>query len=254
MNVLIEIEYDGTEYAGWQYQPHRRTIQGEIEKALYKILRKKIRIIGAGRTDAGVSALGQIANFHLDENWFSQKDNKSLLNLQKGLNAILPDDIFIKSIRIVADNFNARYSAKSKIYQYRLITTNSPLRKRFAWFIPYELDLNKMKYAANLFLHQFNFSKFCHLKNKDAIVRIKSLKIMMSSNPIFKNQRQDEIIIRIEADRFLYKMVRRIVGALVDFARGKINECDILNSFCGEKHRPIVCAPANGLLLLKVKY
>lgn len=254
MNVLIKIEYDGINYAGWQYQPNKRTIQGEIEKALHQILQTKIRIIGAGRTDAGVSALGQVANFYLDEKFLSGDGKKSLDKLQKSLNAILPEDIFIKSISSVADDFNARYSAQSKIYQYRIITSVSPLRKRFAWIIPDKIDLNKMRRAAKLFLRQTNYSAFCHTKDKYGKIKIKSLRIVKISNSIFSERKQDEIIIRIEAKRFLYKMVRRIVGALVDFSRGKISERDIKNSFHGIKHHPIVCAPANGLLLLKVKY
>ncbi len=254
MNVLIEIEYDGTEYAGWQYQLQKRTIQGEIENALNQIFQKKIRIIGAGRTDAGVSALGQIANFYLDNIGSNKKRKKFLNQLQKSLNAILPEDIVIKKIKEVPENFNARYSAKSKIYQYRIITTDSPLRKRFAWVISYKLDLNRMKYAAKLFLQQANYSAFCHVKDKTGEVKLKSLKILKASNSITQERIQDEVVIQIEANRFLYKMVRRIVGALVDFSLRKIDEDDIKNSFHGLKHFPITCAPANGLLLLKVKY
>jgi tRNA pseudouridine38-40 synthase len=240
MNIKLEIEYDGTNYAGWQIQPRKITIQGEIEKALYKIYQKKIKIIGASRTDAGVSAYGQVANFEVNPLKFSK-----LTKLQSSLNAILPKDIWIKKINKVADAFNARRCNKSKIYHYKIITKPSPLRQRFAWFLPYQLDIKKMQSTISLFIKHNDYSLFCAVKDKNGEVNMESVLI---------SQNQDEINIAIKANRFLYKMVRRIVGALVEVGRGHRAQDDITKALVGEKHRPLICAPANGLLLTKVKF
>lgn len=240
MNVLIEIEYDGTNYAGWQYQPNKKTIQGEIEKALFKINQTKIKIYGASRTDAGVSASGQIANFHIKSIRFN-----NLQDFRNSINGVLPDDIYVRKMRVVSDEFNARHSSKGKIYAYRIINNYSPLRKKFAWIIPYQLDITQMRQAARLFIKNRDYSAFCNVKYKNGIVAIKSIKI---------SKYKDEIEIRVETNRFLYKMARRIIGALVEIGRGHRNEDDIRKALVGEKHRPLICAPANGLILTKVIY
>jgi len=240
VNILIEIEYDGTNYSGWQYQPNKRTIQGELEKALRQIGQAKIKIIGASRTDAGVSALEQIANFHISAMQF-----KNIPSFRNGINALLPNDIYVRKMKIIAKEFHSRYSSKGKVYLYQIITEQSPLRKKFAWVLPYELDLSKMRNAAKLFVKHDDYKLFCSVKDKNGMVLMKSIKI---------NKATDEIYIKIEANRFLYKMVRRIVGALVEIGRGHRTEYDIMKGLAGEKHRPLICAPANGLILVKVKY
>jgi tRNA pseudouridine38-40 synthase len=240
MNLVIEIEYDGTNYSGWQFQPRRRTIQGEIEKALSQLYQMRIKIVGASRTDAGVSAQGQIANFYVPTLRF-----KDLAGLIKSLNAILPDDICVKQALVTDNDFHARYSAKGKIYQYHILCRYSPLRQRFAWVVRYKLNLSSMRKAVKLFLRQKDYSAFCKVKDKNG-------KIIMKSISIKKNG--DEVFISIEADRFLYKMVRRIIGALIDVGRGHRNEDDIKNSLIGCERRTLVCALAKGLVLVKVKY
>lgn len=242
MNILMEIEYDGTNYAGWQYQPNKITIQGELEKALNQIYQEKIKVIGAGRTDAGVSALGQIANFHMPSLLATRYSPKVI---QHSLNAILPYDIYIKKLKTVGEDFHARYSCKSKIYRYQIINRRAPTRQRFAWILSYELNLIRMRKAGKLFLKQKDYSVFCSDRSKDGRVSMKSLII---------NKIKDEIYFTIEAHRFLYKMVRRIVGALVEVGRGHRTEEDIKKSLIGTKSRTLICAPANGLKLLKVKY
>ncbi|MBS4016012.1 MAG: tRNA pseudouridine(38-40) synthase TruA [Candidatus Latescibacteria bacterium] len=240
MNIKLEIEYDGTNYAGWQYQPNKITIQGEIEKALAQLLQKKLRITGASRTDAGVSALGQVANFEV-----TPLKGLSLAKLQCGLNSILPKDIWIRKISKAADEFNSRRYSKSKIYRYRIIANPSPIRQKFAWFVRYELDINKMRRAVKLFIRHNDFSLFCAAKDKNGEVDIESIII---------SQKRDQIDITIKANRFLYKMVRRIVGALVEIGRGHRSLDDIKKALAGEKHRSLICAPAHGLILKKVKY
>jgi len=240
MNILMEIEFDGTDYAGWQIQPVHKTVQGEIEKALKQIIQIQVKVIGASRTDAGVSSLGQIANFHI-----TNYRIESISKLKNSLNSVLPDDIFIKKMKIVPEKFHSRYSPTSKIYEYKILTKPAPLRQKHAWVILYKLDITKMRLAAWLFLKQKDYLAFCRMSDKDGFVKMKSIRI---------KQIKDEITIRIEANRFLYKMVRRIVGALYEIGRGHRNEQDIKNSLAGKEYRSLMCAPASGLKLIKVKY
>jgi len=235
-NIRIDIEYDGTEYSGWQYQPNKRTIQGTIEEALEEIFREEIKIIGAGRTDAGVHALCQVANFKIDK-------DIPIENLRRALNSLLPPDIFIKRAMEVSMDFNARYDAKSKIYEYRILQGKSPLRRRYAWELSYKLNYEKMEEVKAIFPGKKNYGFFCQL-SKPAIVDVRGIGL---------TKKGDEIILRIEANRFLYKMVRRIVGALVDVGRGKIGAEDIVRSF-DKGPNPFITAPANGLILVEVKY
>jgi tRNA pseudouridine38-40 synthase len=240
MNILMEIEYDGTNYAGWQYQPHKNTIQGELEKTLSQLYQERIKVTGASRTDAGVSAQGQIANFYIPTLRF--KNLQSLLN---SLNAVLPYDIYVKQLKIMNEDFHARYSSKGKIYQYQILLNRSPLRQRFFWVVSYNLDLRRMRKVIKFFLKQKDYSAFCKVKDKDGKVIMRSISIRKT---------KDEIYIKIEANRFLYKMVRRIVGALVDLGRGHRTEEDIRKSLIGDEQRTLMCAPAQGLKLMKVKY
>ncbi len=237
-NILLEIEYDGTEYHGWQFQPNKQTIQGTIESALIKLLQEPINLIGASRTDAGVSALGQIANFQ----------NNSRLSVQKikiALNTLLPRNIYIKNVYSVHLLFNARFDAKSKLYRYQIILGNSPLRQRFAWELKYPVDLAKMEEAAKLFLGEKDFAPFCSVSDNAGMVNLTEIKIL---------RQEDNLKILLSANRFLYKMVRRVVGSLIDVGRGKISKNDILKSLSGKSHRPFQVVPAHGLILVKVKY
>jgi len=238
----MEIEYDGTNYSGWQYQPNKKTIQGELEKTLSQLYQREIKVIGASRTDAGVSAQGQIANFHIASLLATRY---SLKAIQHSLNAVLPNDIYVKRLKIVPERFHARFLSKGKIYQYQILIRQAPLRQRFAWFVPYKLNLLRMRKATRLFLKQKDYSSFCKVSDKNGIVAVKSVSI---------RKRKDEILISIKANRFLYKMVRRIIGALVEVGRNHRTEEDIKNSLAGRETRTLICAPAQGLKLMKVKY
>jgi len=236
-NILLEIEYDGTDYSGWQYQPRKKTVQGIIETTLSKILQEPINLIGASRTDAGVSALGQVANFLTNSRISPQK-------IQSALNSLLPSAIGIKNAYGVHLLFHARFDAKSKVYRYQIIFNHSPLRQRFAWEIHYELNVAKMERAAKVFIGEKDYGPFCSIKKENGIVNLTEIKF----------DQADGLIIKIEANRFLYKMVRRIVGMLVDIGRGKINKNDIMKCLSNKSHIPFLVAPANGLILVRVKY
>ena len=154
-NFKLTIEYDGTLYHGWQRQKNDKTIQGEIEKALYLMVKDKVSLNGSGRTDAGVHAFGQVANFHIDTNLQPEV-------FQKGLNSLLPEDIVIRECVQVNDKFHARYDVKNKTYHYRILNQNLPCAvfRQYAWFIKHKLDLDAMRDATHHIIGIHDFKAF----------------------------------------------------------------------------------------------
>lgn len=237
-NIRLTIEFDGTNYAGWQLQPNRQTIQGELQKALYNLFGTPLEIYGCSRTDAGVSARNYIANFFTD----------SALPVKKiapALNFYLPRDIFVKSAEPVPIEFHARYSARAKTYSYTIVLNRSPLRSRYAWEYPYPLNLDRLKSAARLFLGKRDYNPFCHTREPNGVCQIFSIRIKTAP---------DQITIFIQGNRFLYKMVRRIVGAMVSYAACRLTKQQIRAALAGRAHRSFQTAPANGLILESVRY
>jgi len=243
-NIKLTIEYDGTGYFGWQIQRMKPTVQGEITKALEAILKEKVRLIGAARTDSGVHALSQVANFK------TKNEKLAAENLIRALNSILSSDIVIKEVKVVPDSFHARYSARSKIYRYKILNQSFPsaLQRRFSWHIPEFLDWKKIRKASQYFIGKQDFSPFSlrgsRRENTQCIV--KDFRIREGKNLG---------IFQIEADYFLYRMVRRIVGALIEVGRGKI-EPEYIKVLLHKKGSTLRArtAPAHGLFLIKVKY
>ncbi len=238
-NIKIVIEYDGTNYSGWQYQPKRKTIQGEIEKVLKRIFREEIRVVGAGRTDAGVHAIGQVANFKL-------KSKMSVKSLKAALNGNLPRDIFVKDVLEVSKDFHARFDARSKLYQYRVLFGRSPLRKNFVWEIKYKIDLKIMKQGLRKFIGKHDFTNFSVANEK----KNRICKIIKTDLKKHKN----EIIIEIEGERFLNKMVRMIVGFVVDLGRGQFGINVLKRMFDRDFNKNFLVAPSQGLYLIRVTY
>jgi len=233
--------YDGTSYHGWQRQPQKKTIQGEVEKALSKMTGKEIPVIGAGRTDAGVHAQGQTAHFKIQ---VSLK-NEELL---RGMNAHLPPDIHVSSLYKASNEFHARKTALSKVYQYRI--WNSPrihpfvIRYVHQWSSP--LDIAAMKKAAKLFIREADFSPFSSNRFLHPVRRVSRSSI---------SQKGDEIIYTVEANGFLRYMVRTMVGTLLKVGRGAIESSAVEELFKrGKRSLASPTAPAKGLCLLKVKY
>ena len=258
-NIKLTLEYDGTNYAGWQVQNKKhRTLQETLEKALQKILQKRIKIIGSGRTDAGVHANAQVANFKIDSSIAIEK-------LQKALNAVLPDDISVIKTEEAGLDFHSRFSAKSKVYRYTILNrpSRSAILRDTAYFFPYPLNLKLMRKETRVLLGRHNFKSFqaadkpvrqwfgfpysqSHKKERDATRTIKNLKITRD---------KDFIYIDIEADGFLYNMVRNIVGTLIEIGRGKLTQGSTKKILLTRNRKfagPTV--PAKGLCLLKVKY
>lgn len=256
-NIRLVIEFDGSGFAGWQYQPRHRTIQGEMESALAKLLGRSVTVHGCSRTDAGVSARNYVANFLLAAEGYDriarqfksypQAEQKSCLNrLCRALNFHLPGEILVKHAEEASLDFHARHSAKSKTYTYRIVLGRSPLRSAQAWELRSPVDAKRMRRALGIFSGRHDFNAFCHL-GTDAPAFCKLLPPRLTAGA-------DELTITVQGDRFLYKMVRRIVGAAVAYGAGSITLADIRAAMAGKKHQPFQTAPACGLLLDSVNY
>ncbi|MDD5503683.1 MAG: tRNA pseudouridine(38-40) synthase TruA [Candidatus Omnitrophica bacterium] len=249
-NIRLNIAYDGTNYKGWQIQAKgagasypQKTIQHEIETALSGIFTARVKVIGSGRTDAGVHALGQVANFKLNN---SMPCNRIL----RALNSVLPRDIVITSVTDVKESFHSRFDAISKLYRYRIFNCPcAPLFDRlYQYHIPYKINHDLMISASRVLIGRHDFRSFQASGGKkiDPVREIISLSI---------SRRGNVISMYIEADGFLYNMVRNIVGTLVEIGRGKIQPehiRDILKARDRREAGPT--APAKGLCLMRVKY
>jgi tRNA pseudouridine38-40 synthase len=243
-NFKLIIEYDGTHYHGWQRQKDDRTIQQEIENALATMTAGPVTLTGSGRTDAGVHALGQVANFQRDT-------GLSETAFQKGLNSTLPADIVIKACRRVDASFHARYDARSKIYHYRIINRDIPpaIGRQYAWFIRKKLDTGAMRSAIAHLIGRHDFKSF----EAAGSPRAHTTRNVMAAE--LNRSRDGSIVFQIEADGFLRYMVRNIVGTLVDVGHRKITP-EKFKDILASKNRGNagVTAPAHGLFLINVKY
>jgi tRNA pseudouridine38-40 synthase len=243
-NIRLTIEYDGTNYQGWQRQKNtQQTIQEIIEVALEQILQERIRLIASGRTDAGVHARAQVANFKTDKDIPSRK-------LKQALNSLVGDDIVITNVKDVDLGFHARFDIKSKTYRYAILNQRHPsaLWRNFAYFVPYKLDIKLMRRAARVIVGRHNFSSFqaTDKRPRGSIRMIKEIKI---------TKKQKMIFIDIKADGFLYKMARNIIGTLIEIGRRKQSPIDI-KKILAKRDRKFAgpTVPAHGLCLLRVKY
>ena len=243
-NYQIIIEYDGTNYNGWQFQKNGSSIQNEIEKALWKLLKRKIRVIGSGRTDAGVHAVGQSANFFCDK----IENNKKFLN---SLNYFLSKkNISISSIKKKNLNFHSRFDAKKRTYKYIIVNRKNflVLDKNRAWLVKKKLNIHYMKKAIKLFSGTHNFNAFrsssCGAKSPVRTIEKSSL-----------TKKGDKIIIIFSSKSFLQHQVRSMVGCLKVIGEGKWNT-DNLKRLLMSKKRSLCAppAPASGLYLYKVTY
>jgi len=243
-NFKITIEYDGSAYHGWQRQAEDRTIQGEIENALMTMTGDRFTVTGSGRTDAGVHALNQTANFRCA----TSLTPEAFLN---GLNSLLPEDIVITSCKVVPEKFHARFDVKSKVYHYRMLNRLLPaaISRQYAWHIRKKLDLNVMKQALCYIIGSHDFKAF----EGSGSPRASSIRCIINAD--FVKTDSDYLVLRIEGDGFLKFMVRNIVGTLVDVGLDKITPDDFKQILLS-KNRDLagITAPAHGLFLMEVKY
>ena len=240
-NYKLVLAYDGTDFRGWQRQPEERTVQGAVEEAIFKITRKRTAVHGAGRTDAGVHALGQAADF-------GSATRLAESDLFRALNAVLPWDVRIISLEKARPDFHARKCAKSKIYQYRIVRSRqvSPFDFRYALHWPYPLDLRAMRAAAPLFVRRADFTAFSSNRERDPVRTVRRSEI---------RKKGDEVVYTIEAKGFLRYMVRTIVGTLLEIGAEKMGPEDVEEIFRRKERRLAgPTAPAKGLCLLRVDY
>jgi len=232
-------EYDGSEFRGWQIQPQLRTIQGVISECLSTILREEITLVGAGRTDAGVHACAQVANFHSYTRMGAE-------TIRKRLNSILPHDIYVHKVSDAPDGFNSRYDATSKVYVYRVLQGRSPLKRYHAWEVKYRLNKDRMNQAAQHLIGEHDLSSFTVEARENSVIQISEAEW---------SERGDELIFKVEADRFLNKMVRMMVGRMVEIGRGRFLP-EVMVELLEKRRKGTATptAPAHGLYLREVKY
>lgn len=242
-NILIEIEYDGTNYCGWQIQPNGRTIQEELMKALEKLTGKHIKINGSGRTDAGVHARGQAASFYFES-------SIPIDRIPIAMNTYLPRDISVLNACEVPMDFHARYSAEGKRYSYHIYhhRQRSALLYNYSYHVPYDLDLTNMIKASDILKGTHDFKGFMASGSsvKDTVRTIYDIEIHRNGNSIW---------ITVEGNGFLYNMVRIMVGTLIEVAMGKI-QAGIVKDVLDSRDRNLAghTAPPQGLYLDKVFY
>lgn len=242
-NIAMRLMYDGTAYHGWQYQNNAVTVQQTIEDALEKLFKKPVKVTGCSRTDAGVHALDYVMNFHTDTNIPTEK-------LPYALNYLLNRDITATEAWEVPDDFNARFSSKGKRYIYKI--WNSKMRNPFcggySWYVPYKLDLDAMSRAARYFEGKYDFSAFMAAGGSQKTT-VRTIRICRVEND------KKMITVTVEADSFLYNMVRIITGTLTEVGFGRILPDEIPGIIDShERSMSGLTAPPEGLFLEKVYY
>ena len=242
-SIKLTISYDGTNYSGWQLQKNGPTVQAEIEKAAKKVFRKACRVHGAGRTDAGVHAKAQVAHFKTSMDISAEK-------IPVALNAVLPEDVVCVGAEEVTQDFHSRFDAQSKHYRYYILNTRyrDPFRERYAWRLGYVLDVPLMKKESGFLLgcHDFKSFQASDKRERSSVRKISRIEVK-KGKPF--------LTVDIEADGFLYNMVRNIVGTLVDIGRGYLDPGS-MRRILKNRDRTTAgpTAPAKGLFLIKVKY
>jgi len=242
VKIALLVAYDGTDFSGFARQPTRRTVQGLLEESLSQLLRVPVRSVGAGRTDAGVHAAGQVVSFEApdgtDPGWVASRLNKRL-----------GPKVSIRSATAVPESFDARFSAKRREYEYHLYRSAppDPFLDRFAVHLPGPLDVRAMRSGAKAFVGEHDFSSFCRRGEGSLVRRVRSITV---STPA-----PERLVIRVVADSFCHQMVRSLVGLLLDIGRGKRHASDGRKALAARDRAaagPV--APAKGLILRSVAY
>lgn len=240
-NYKLILQYDGSKYSGWQVQENSRTIQQEIINAIKIILKEEVNLIGSGRTDAGVHALGQVANFRIAK-------ELDLHKFKFSLNSVLPKDISVISIEKVQESFHARFDAKKRTYIYLISQLKSPFFYNYSFFYPHKIDVVRLNELSKVFIGRKNFAAFCKKKSE---VENKFCDV----TEIFWTNQFELIVFKISADRFLHGMVRAIVGTLLKALKQENSESFIQKVFKSENREFAgEAVPAKGLFLYKVEY
>ncbi len=241
MQIRLTLEYDGTDFKGWQIQPDQRTVQGELQARLEQLYGAPISVTASGRTDAGVHALGQVVNF-------TPTRDISIDRLQHALNGMLPPDVAVNSADYVGPDFHARFDALRRHYFYRIRYNKQPIGRQYAWYIRRKLDLNAVKRASKILIGQHDFTSFCVAANEreNRVCQVYTCDWLRQG---------DELTFHISGNRFLRAMVRSIVGTLVEMGRGA-RSAESMHDILGARNRQSAgeSAPAQGLFLERVIY
>lgn len=243
----LDLEYEGTRYRGWQMQHNAKSVQGELQDAARQLFAGKFEVFGAGRTDAGVHALRQVAHLKVSE----LRANVTPTQIQHGFNDVLPHDINVLKVTNAPDNFHARHDAIARYYIYQISTRRTAFGKSLVWWIKDRLDVTAMKEAAETIKGKHDFISFCEQdeerkQQQSTIVEVEHSEVFTDGSLI---------CFRIGATHFLWKMVRRLTGMLAEVGRGNISPTDFerllrFKSDATAKHT----APPSGLYLEKVLY
>ncbi len=240
-NIKLVLEYDGTDFHGWQSQPNVRNVQDELERSLSTISQEDIRVTVAGRTDTGVHALGQVVNFK----------TKSLLPLetfQRGGNALLPRDVRILSAEPVEEDFSARFSARFRSYRYVISQRPSAIDRNFTWYFPLHLDISEMDNACSCLYGENDFKSFCQAGSQ-----VNHYRCFVHHASWSKTD--DKIIFNVIANRFLHNMVRSLVGTLLEVGQKKISSDEMIHILKAQNRCAAgPTAPPQGLFLVQVGY
>ncbi|MBF8295174.1 MAG: tRNA pseudouridine synthase [Bacteroidetes bacterium] len=241
-NIKLLLEYDGTNYVGWQVQPNGPSVQAELEKALGQILQQPAVTVAAGRTDAGVHARGQVVSFKILK-------SVQLPQLLKSLNALLPADIVVISIESVPSDFHARYSALYRVYRYYLSFRPTAIQRNYSWYVGgYDIDRKLLDACASSVIGEWDFSSFCKRDTNVDHFRCTVGKSEWTQNA-------PGIVYEIRSNRFLYGMVRALVGTMVEVARGHREYKEFAEILIAkDRERAGMAAPARGLFLEEVVY
>jgi tRNA pseudouridine38-40 synthase len=249
MNFRLLIQYDGTDFHGWQVQDNERTIQGELERVIGTLEDAQVSVVGSGRTDAGVHAEGQVANVFLDRGFTPGK-------LRMAINGNLWRDIRVMQVEEAADDFHARFSARRKTYVYRVVNAPvmSPFWRRFAHHEARPLDIVRMTEAARKLLGEHDFTAFASAKS-DGDSRVRTVLDCTIDSVWDARARSSILEFRITANGFLRYMVRSIMGTLIEVGQG-VKDSDTIHTALVTQDRSLAgkTAPANGLSLFKVEY
>ncbi len=250
----ITLEYDGSRYSGWQEQTNARTIAGELRKAAEDFFNRRVEIGGAGRTDAGVHALAQVAHLKLSPRGGRPKTVPRPQEILYAINDRLPPDVNVLEVEEAPDSFHARHDAVSRSYLYQISTRRTAFGKKYVWWVKDRLDVTKMARAAELIAGRHDFAAFSERDAKrdgqSTIVKVESAEVATAEHLI---------LFRITASHFLWKMVRRLAGSLVEIGRGNVSVEDFARLIENPSgHSPLdparVTAPPSGLFLERVAY
>ncbi len=241
MNLKLVLSYDGTDFHGWQYQPNRRTVSGEIMRVLSHLIDGKYKLVGAGRTDSGVHAINYVASVKVNGRLRVQ-----ISDLRYKLNRMLPEDIYVKSVEVVPDEFHARYSAISKTYRYLFSGEYDPLMRRRVWHVRTLPDVSTLNEGMKILLGTHNFKPLSADERENGICTLYDITFGYTGKYAFMD---------VKGDRFLRKMVRFLASLSVTLSEGEVSVKDVIRSLeTGERINKLTPAPPWGLYLLEVEY